>query len=68
MRERKECIGVVCRELTVATITTLGLSVPVSVNELQRKLEEEVEKRREEWEAGQGKDSIREEALIRADG
>ncbi|KAF2362944.1 Potassium channel BK alpha subunit [Trinorchestia longiramus] len=37
----------------------------VSVNELQRKLEEEVEKRREEWEAGQGRDIIREEALIR---
>ena len=43
-----------------------GLSVPVSVNELQRKLEEEVDRRRELWEEEQGKNITREECLTSA--
>lgn len=40
-----------------------GLSLPVSVNELQRKLEEEVDRRRGQWEEEQGK-SINEEEIL----
>ncbi|XP_047741157.1 potassium channel subfamily T member 2, partial [Hyalella azteca] len=55
----KGLIAEECEERARATTRS------VSVNELQRKLEEEVEKRREEWEAGQGRGVLREEALIR---
>ena len=40
-----------------------GLSLPVSVNELQRKLEEEVDRRRGEWEQEQGHDISKDEVL-----
>ncbi|KAL7645094.1 UNVERIFIED_CONTAM: hypothetical protein RMT77_003472 [Armadillidium vulgare] len=40
-----------------------GLSLPVSVNELQRKLEEEVDRRRGQWEQEQGKNISNDEVL-----
>lgn len=47
-----------------ATNHDSGLSLPVSVNELQKKLEEEVDRRRERWEEEQGKHLSGEEALM----
>lgn len=49
---------------TTATNHDSGLSLPVSVNELQKKLEEEVDRRRERWEEEQGKHLSGEEALM----
>lgn len=50
--------------LTTPTNHDSGLSLPVSVNELQKKLEEEVDRRREKWEEEQGRNITREEALV----
>lgn len=61
--------SVPCKKVPALLLTTptnhdSGLSLPVSVNELQKKLEEEVDRRREKWEEEQGRHITREEALV----
>lgn len=61
--------SVPCKKVPTLLLTTptnhdSGLSLPVSVNELQKKLEEEVDRRREKWEEEQGRHITREEALV----